>query len=577
MQLSMSRGRLVAALLPLTVILMPFLLASCAERRPSATPVAAPADLVEHSREFRQEVVRVTDRIHVAVGFGLANSILIEGDDGVVVVDAMESVRGGQEVMDAFRKITDKPVRALIYTHNHTDHVFGARSMAGQDAPLVIAHEDMPVQLDKIATVIRPIIEKRSYRMFGNLLGDGEVINCGIGPSLHIDRETELGVIRPDTVFRDSLWITVAGVDLRLYHAPGETPDQLLVWLPGDRALLCADNVYKAFPNLYTIRGTANRDLRAWWTSIDAMRRFPAEHLIPSHTRPVSGAEHIAGILTDYRDAIQFVHDQTVRYMNLGYTPREIVELVRLPEHLATSPYLQEFYGRVDWTVRSVFTGYLGWFDGNPSTLLPLPVKEEATRMAALAGGREGLLRACRDAVESGDYQWGLQLTDHLLALDGDTEAARTLRVQCLEALAGLQSNPNSRNYLLTAARELEGLENEGLITPGLDMVHAIPMESVFRGMATFLNAEKARDVNKTVVFSFTDTGEEYSVIVRRGVAEIRAYAVPEPDHTLTTTATVWKEIAAELRKPVPAFLSGKVKVDGGQIAFVRFMDLFDR
>jgi alkyl sulfatase BDS1-like metallo-beta-lactamase superfamily hydrolase len=565
----------------LSIAVIILFLNACRTDQPGTSVAAiyekSPEELKLHSAEFRKEVLRIGERTWVAIGFGLANSIMIEGDDGLIVIDAMESMQEGEEVRKAFRTISDKPVSAIIYTHNHADHVFGAKAIAGEDDPVVIAHELMPYYLDRIATVIRPIVEKRGYRMFGNLLEEGEVINCGIGPRLGIDADTELGVIRPDITFRDSLQITISGVELHLYHAPGETPDQLFVWMPAERMLFSGDNFYKTFPNLYTIRGTAHRDVNTWKESIDKIRYMEPDYLVPSHTRPLEGREYIDQVLTDYRDAIQYVHDQTVRHMNKGMTPDEIVDQVKLPEHLKASPYLAEFYGKVEWTVRSIFNGYLGWFSGDPAGLHPYNGEEKAERMAALCGGASQLEEAMVNAFEDGDYQWALELAGHVGHLDERNRTAAAVKVNSLLELGIRESNPNARHYYLTAARELQGLKNEGLVTPGQDMVHSIPMSSIFDGMATFLDADKARDVERSMVFEFTDTGERYSVIVRKGVAEVKKGAVEDADHRLTTTSGIWKEIAAETRKPLPAFLSGKVKVDGGKIAFLNFMDLFDR
>lgn len=539
--------------------------------------LTTPEDLAAHSLEFEKQVISVTENVHVAIGYGLANSIMIEGENGRIIIDAMSTVKEGKEVRAAFDQLSDKPVTAIIYTHNHTDHVFGATGIAGTDRPMVIAQETMPYHLDKIATVIRPIIEKRSYRMFGNYLNSEELVNCGIGPSLGIDKDTELGVIRPDVTFRDSLSISLEGIQFELIHAPGETPDQLFVWLPEQKILFCGDNFYKSFPNLYTIRGTSHRDVNDWKESLDKMRAKGADILIPSHTKPLVGTEAVSSALTDYRDAIQFVHDQTVRWMNQSLTPDEIVERVILPEHLASSPYLQEYYGKVEWTVRSIFSGYLGWFDGNPATLYPLNVEEKAKRLEQLAGGTSAMETSMTDAFEADDFQWALELSDYLLALAPNHEQAVETRWECLVHLGMKDSNPNARHYFLTTAKELKGLKNEAMVVPGKEMVHAIPMASIFAGMATFLNAEKAKEVEESVVFDFTDTGERYSVIIRKGVAEVQPYAIADPDYTVRVAATVWKEIAAEIRKPLPAFINGQIKVDGGKIAFVRFMDLFDR
>src|SRR5690606_12671130 len=147
--------------------------------------------------------------------------------------------------------------------------------------------------------------------------------HAGIGPGLDYHPE-QMALHRPTHTFEDALDLTIAGVDIRLIHAPGETPDQLVVWLPQQRVLIPADNVYQAFPNLYAIRGTAYRDVMQWVESIDIMRDLSPEYLVPCHTRPVYGAEAVMDVLTAYRDAIQFVHDQTVRGLNLGKTPDQL-------------------------------------------------------------------------------------------------------------------------------------------------------------------------------------------------------------------------------------------------------------
>jgi len=352
--------------------------------------VVSPEALKAHSQEFQKQVIEVVEGVHVAIGYGLANSILIEGEDGVIIVDCMESNASARLVKAEFNKITNKPVKAIIYTHNHADHIFGAGVMAGDDQPDVYSHVLTNIFIDRLLNVVRPIMTVRSFRMFGNYLDSGHE-NCGIGSHLHISSTSENSILRPTVMFEDSLTVKISGVELRMYHAPGETQDQMFIYLPAHNMILCGDNFYKAFPNLYTIRGTSYRDVNDWVNSLDKMRYMYPDYLVPSHTLPLVGADTIFSVLTDYRDAIQFVHDQTIRHINLGKTPNEIAQELVLPPHLAASPYLQEFYGRADWSAKSVFSGYLGFFDGNPSTLLPLPEMEKAQKMAALAGGESEL------------------------------------------------------------------------------------------------------------------------------------------------------------------------------------------
>ncbi len=177
--------------------------------------------------------------------------------------------------------------------------------------------------------------------------------------------------------------------------------------------------------------------------------------LVGGHTNPILGAGKVKQVLTDYRDALQFVHDKTVEGINNGLTPNELVEHVQLLEHLADKDYLQPFYGHPDWCVRTVFSGYLGWFDGNATNLFPLPPKAEAERVAKLAGGKDKLVAAARDALGEEDNQWAAQLADHLLAIDANDSEAKQIKADALTKLARNMVNAAARNYYLTFAREL--------------------------------------------------------------------------------------------------------------------------
>ncbi len=552
------------------------ILSACDHSAEQKQQALAPAELSKHTEVFEQRIEKVNQNIYVAIGFGLANSILIEGKDSCVIVDCMESMDAGERVRKEFEKVCTKPVKAIIYTHFHTDHTSGAVALAGNSNPLVIAQELLPHYLDQTAAVVRPITEKRSYRMFGVYLSPDELVNCGIGPLTDIHEGSTLGVLRPNLLFKDSLNIRLAGIPMQLFHAPGETPDQLNVWLPEAKVLLCGDNLYKTFPNLYTIRGTPYRDINLWRSSVDRMRYLKPEVIVPSHTGVLRGRGFIDSVLTDYRDAIQYIHDQTVRGMNLGKTPDELAAEIQLPGHLRANPYLYEFYGKTEWSVRSVFSGYLGWFDGNPSSLLPHPPIEKARRMEQLAGGKDALMKALKDADKKGDDRWSLELSDALMLLYPTQKDIKEIRIRSLRRLGEAESNPNARHYFLTMAKELEGMRNEGLIKPTPDLVKTVPIEYVFRGMAAHLNPERSAEVKQKVLFEFTDTGNRWTVEIRRGVAEVQAFDTGNPDITIRVSEQVWKELAAKVRNPAETFLSGEIKIEGGKVALLKFLSLFD-
>ncbi|MCR9287529.1 MAG: MBL fold metallo-hydrolase [Bacteroidetes bacterium] len=539
--------------------------------------ISSVEELIKHSEEFETpEVITVTEGVHVAIGFGLANSILIEGLKGNIIVDCTESNEVAAKVKAEFNKISDKPIKAIIYTHNHADHIFGAGVMAGNDNPEIYSHELTNYYIDRLLNIVQPVVGRRSIRMFGTQLDAKSHINCGIGPQLDSDENTTRSLLRPTKTFKDKLEVEIEGVKIHLAHVPGETDDQLYVWLPEKQVLLPGDNIYKTFPNLYTIRGTPYRDVKKWANSLDKMRYLEPAFLVPSHTRPIKGVEKIKEILQDYADGVRYVHDQTIRFMNQGLTANEITEKVILPPHLSQSPYLKEFYGRVDWSVKNIFNGYLGWFDGNATTLLPLPLKEKAEKMVALAGGMENLVSNAQNALKSKEYQWSLELADHILRLDPEHKLAQELRFESLTGLGSQQSNPNARNYFLSQALEMKGQSMDLIAERTTDMVHSIPIQAIFEAMAVKTNPEKSLNYNKIAVFNFTDTSEKWSLHIRNGVTEIQPFAKENPDLEIKTTSKIWKEIVATIRKPLVAIAKGDLNIEGGIGNFSEFMDMFN-
>ena len=311
-------------------------------------PTSSEAErLIEHSKEFEKQVLSYETpggAIHFAIGFGIANSIMVEGEDGNVIIDASDSIYEAEKIYSLFSKKNSNPIKAIIYTHNHGDHTFGTAFYLNNqnERPQIIAHEDTDYYVQRIMGILNPIITERSNRMFGTLLSDEDLINVGIGPSLSVSK-SPAGYIKPDVTFKDNLNVNIAGIEFELFHAPGETNDQIFVWLPKHKTLMPGDNIYKTFPNLYTIRGTTHRDVAGWINSLDHMKTFDAEFLFPSHTKPIIGKENIKEVLETYRDAIQYIHDQTIRLMNEGLYPDEIADIIKLPEDIEKSPYLYEF------------------------------------------------------------------------------------------------------------------------------------------------------------------------------------------------------------------------------------------
>lgn len=427
----------------------------------ATTSYSQETDATRHLKEQNQEftppeIIQVNENVYVAVGYDGSNAAMVVGEQGVVIIDALRALGAAEKVAEEFRKITSKPVNALVYTHGHPDHTGGTSAFIGKSRGVkIIAREGFKDEV-KGSSPVEPILKKRSARQFGRNLPPEDIINRGVAPgSTPTDRVGE-GYIEPNYTFQDSIKLTLAGIDFEFFAANGETNDQLFVWCPGLNTLFSGDNYYHSFPNLYAIRGSQYRDVKSWGESVQKMSTYPVEYLVPGHTRPLSGKENVHHNLKNYSSAILSVYQQTIDAMNKGYTLQQTVDSVRLPDSLQNKPNLQEFYGSVPWGVRSIFSHYVGWFDGNPTNLYPLDASDKAKKIIDLAGGEKKLLQHLNSAFKEGDYQWGLQLADYLLQTDYKRMKVTKIKIKLLRSLAAQQINAPARNYYLSYAYELE-------------------------------------------------------------------------------------------------------------------------
>ncbi|CAA6691807.1 MULTISPECIES: alkyl/aryl-sulfatase [unclassified Lentimonas] len=416
--------------------------------------------LTERSAEFRKDLIQVADNVYTATGYSVQPVSMIIGDDGIIIVDTGLDVPSAQGVLTEFRTITQLPVKAIILTHGHGDHTGGLPVFAAEGSPEIWACDNLGDENHAFLAAGLDINKKRGARQGGFLLPPEKRINNGIAQAYYPKRGG--AVFSADEFLEPTHYLTearqtieIAGISLDLVSINGETADALYIWYAEQRVLFSGDNFYKSWPNLYAIRGSAYRDVQAWANSVDQMLQEHPAKLVPGHTRPILDQALVIEMLTNYRDAIRFVFDKTIEGMNQGMTPDELVEYVTLPAKYTDKDYLKEYYGNIEWSVRSIFAGTLGWFDGNPTTLFSLPIKGEAERMATLAGGTDKLEQAAVQALQAKDYQWAAQLADHLIALHPEAASPKRMKAEALEGLAENLLTATGRNYYLTVAQEL--------------------------------------------------------------------------------------------------------------------------
>jgi len=439
------------------ICMLVVLVAGVVNAETQVAPAIASRMLNAQERQFEQKVVRVTDDVFTAVGFHGANTSMIVGKDGVIIIDTLMGPTSAANAFKALRAYSDKPVKAIIYTHSHGDHTGGASAFVGDEMPDIYATETFG-SAEGVNQVVEPVKMRRNVRQFGRKLPPEELTNRGLAPARTIDHDRGKGFLAPTVkISQSGHKTTIAGVDVEFHLGPGETDDAMFIWLPKEKVLFAGDNFYSAFPNLYAIRGTAYRDVLKWSDSVARMAEFSPHYLVPGHTMPILERATAVAALQDYSEAVRSVYDQTVQGINAGKSPDQISHEVELPEHLKDKPYLIEFYGTVPHAVRAIYAGLLGWFDGNPTTLNPMEPKLKAQKVAELAGGTRKLTEQMVSALEKEDYQWALELSDYVKWLDGaDRKLARKVKIEALRGLGAREYNAPNRNYYLSYANELE-------------------------------------------------------------------------------------------------------------------------
>ena len=495
-----------------------------------------------------------------------------------MIIDTTESYAVASVIAEEFRKISNQPTKAIFYTHSHPDHWRGSQAFFEEDTK-VYAHKTFEQGFDTSMNLLRPILTKRGMKQFGYFLPD-EVQQWGHGLGTAFGWDfVQPPIIYPTDLLEEKIsTITTAGITLEVTHSPGETDDQIILYYADKEVVISGDNYYMRFPNLYTIRGTSYRDTRKWYQSVDEMRAYNPKYLISCHGPYLSGKEKVYNRLTIYRDAVQYIHDYAVRGINQGKTPDELVEEFEYPSFFKESFDLEEKYGKVSWSIRNVYSGYIGFFDGNAINLEPLSDKERNKRLLDIIGSKEALIGLIKEANNNKDFQWAAELCEVGFSNFPNDKTIKELYGNALIVLGKKETNPIARNWYLSDAYEIMGLitpHEQYKSTDG--QIKRIPIQTFFNAMPPRLNHKKAIGKSIKIGFTMADTGQTFGMILRNSIIEITQNIPDDADATATVATMTWKRISVGLADAKQAIKDGDLVIDGSKLKFAQFFSLFDR
>lgn len=534
----------------------------------------------------KQGLFEVVPGIYQVRGFDISNISFVEGDTGVIVIDPLVSTEVAAAALDLYRthRGGDRPVVAVIYTHSHVDHfggVLGVTSQADVDAGKVsvLAPEGFTAHAVQENIYAGGAMMRRAGYMYGSYLPRGPQgqVGCGLGQTLSTG---EVSLIVPTVdVRRTGETHTIDGVEIEFQMAPGsEAPAEMHFYFPRFRALCMAENATHNLHNLLTLRGALVRDPRAWSGYLtEAIETFAdrADVVFASHHWPTWGHDNIVGYLSQQRDMYSYLHDQTLRLLNQGYTGVEIAEMFQMPPALERAWHTHGYYGSVSHNVKAIYQRYMGWFDGNPGRLWPYPPEAIAPRYVEAMGGIDRVVELAGKAVADGDFRWAATLLDHAVFTDSNHAAARQLYADTLEQLAYGAENATWRNFFLSGATELrDGNLGTSGQAPSPTFFDQLTLDQIFDVVAISINGPRAWDLDLAIDFSFTEPAENYRLTLRNGVLIHRRVAADSA--TANATVTVGDKVRL-VNAALGDISSPGFEVSGDETVLQTFLSVLDR
>lgn len=501
----------------------------------------------------------VTDGVYQVRGYDMTNITFIKGDTGWIVFDPLMSTECSAAALALVNETLGKrPVTGIVMSHPHVDHYGGIKGIVSEED---VAERNIPIIVPEgfhehaVSENVYAgnAMGRRAGYQYGTILEPGEAGSLSIGIGMGQSKGTVSYIVPNDEITKTGETRTVDGVEMEFQMTPGtEAPAEMNTWFPQKNALWLAENCTGTLHNLYTLRGAQVRDGSAWAGYImEAAARYGDEVQVvfQSHNWPHWGNDIIGEYMENTAAMYKFINDQTLLYINQGYTSDEISNMIELPAALEQNWYTRQYYGTVAHNAKAVYQKYMGWYDANPVNLNPLSPSDSAKKYVEYMGDTNEVLKKAKEDFASGEYQWVAEITNVLVFADPGNEQARYLCADALEQLAYRAESGTWRNVYLSGAKELrEGTTNDPAkkATGSADLQMAMTPEMMLAQMGILLDANAAQDLNLTINFDIMD-GEPYLVTVKNGVLLYqKGTRADDADATLTLPRSAMFSILAK-------------------------------
>lgn len=504
---------------------------------------------------------QVTEGIYQVRGYDMANLTVIESDNGYIIYDVLMSVECSQAAMElVYENLGEKPIIAVIISHPHVDHFAGIRGVIDEAD---VADGSLSLE-DQLASGKIPIIvpehftehaisenvyagkamSRRATYQYGSYLDRSDDGRLAFGIGMGISNGTYSFITPTHEIKETGTVLHIDGIDMEFQMTPGaEAPAEMNTWFPEKNALWLAENCTCTLHNLYTLRGAEIRDgslFASYINEASILYGDDVEVVFQSHNWPHWGNEEIADYMSDTSAIYQFITDQTLTYINQGYTSNEISNMITLPTGLAENWYTRQYYGTVAHNSKAVYQKYMGWYDANPVNLHPLTPEESATKWIEYAPFTtvDDMLRQAKLDFDQGEFQWVAEVCNTIVFTDPENQAARYLCADALEQLGYQAESGAWRNAYLSGALELrEGNQSANSVsTTSPDMLMNMTTSMVLDYMGILLDKAALGEDDFSINLQITDTGEEWLLRVKHGaLLKYENYQSETADLTIAT------------------------------------------